>query len=197
VEEPLTLEPSGDVTRLLAAWREGDESALARLLPLVEADLRRRARRYMGGENRGHTLQTTALVNEAFLKLVRQRGVAWQNRSHFFAVAAQAMRRVLVDHAKTRRRRKRGGGAARVTFDEAAVVSPERSAEVLALDGALRKLEARDPRKARLVEMRYFAGLSVEETADALSVSVATVRRDWRFVRAWLRRELAASEAAP
>jgi RNA polymerase sigma factor (TIGR02999 family) len=191
----MTAQAPADVTRLLAAWRDGDDEALGRLLPLIEHELRRRAQQHMRREGPRHTLQTTALVNEAYLRLVRQREVSWQNRAHFFAIASQAMRRILVDHAKTRRRAKRGGGARAVTLEEAAVLAPQRSEEVLALDAALAKLEAFDARKARLVEMRYFAGLSVEETAQVLAVSTATVMRDWRVAKAWLRRELEAPEA--
>lgn len=186
----MTSAPPGDVTRLLAAWKGGDQEALDHLLPLVEHELRSRARRYLRRERVGHTLQTTALMNEAYLRLVRQKDVSWQNRAHFFAIASQAMRRILVDHAKTQRRAKRGGGAAVVSLDDVAVISPERSEEVLALDAALDKLQEVDPRKARMVEMRYFAGLSVEETAEVLEVSVATVMRDWRVAKAWLQREL-------
>jgi RNA polymerase sigma-70 factor (ECF subfamily) len=191
----MTAQAPADVTRLLAAWRDGDDEALGRLLPLIEHELRRRAQQHMRREGPRHTLQTTALVNEAYLRLVRQREVSWQNRAHFFAIASQAMRRILVDHAKSRRRAKRGGGARAVTLEEAAVLAPQRSEEVLALDAALAKLEAFDARKARLVEMRYFAGLSVEETAQVLAVSTATVMRDWRVAKAWLRRELEAPEA--
>jgi len=185
-------EPPGDVTRLLVAWKDGDRSALDDLLPLVERELRLRARGHLRRERPGHLLQTTALLNEAYLRLVRQKDVTWQNRAHFFAIASQAMRRILVDHAKTQRRQKRGGGAPVVSLDDVAVMSPQRSEELLALDAALHKLAAFDERKARLVEMRYFAGLSVEETAEAMGVSVATVMRDWRVAKAWLQRELEA-----
>jgi len=185
-------EPPGDVTRLLVAWKDGDRSALDDLMPLVERELRLRARGHLRRERPGHLLQTTALLNEAYLRLVRQKDVTWQNRAHFFAIASQAMRRILVDHAKTQRRQKRGGGAPVVSLDDVAVMSPQRSEELLALDAALHKLAAFDERKARLVEMRYFAGLSVEETAEAMGVSVATVMRDWRVAKAWLQRELEA-----
>jgi len=188
----MTTEPQGDVTRLLAAWKGGDRSALDHLMPLVERELRQRARGHLRRERPGHLLQTTALLNEAYLRLVRQKDVSWQNRAHFFAIASQAMRRILVDHAKTQRRQKRGGGAPVVSLDDVAVMSPERSQELLDLDAALEKLQAFDARKARLVEMRYFAGLSVEETAEVLGVSVATVMRDWRVAKAWLLRELGA-----
>jgi RNA polymerase sigma-70 factor, ECF subfamily len=188
----MTPEPPGDVTRLLVAWKDGDRTALDHLLPLVERELRVRARGHLRRERPGHLLQTTALLNEAYLRLVRQKDVSWQNRAHFFAIASQAMRRILVDHAKTQRRQKRGGGAPVVSLDDVAVMSPQRSEELLALDAALEKLQAFDARKARLVEMRYFAGLSVEETAEVLGVSVATVMRDWRVAKAWLQRELEA-----
>lgn len=188
----LTTEPPGDVTRLLVAWKGGDRSALDHLMPLVERELRQRARGHLRRERPGHLLQTTALLNEAYLRLVRQKDVTWQNRAHFFAIASQAMRRILVDHAKTQRRQKRGGGAPVVSLDDVAVMSPERSQELLDLDAALARLQAFDERKARLVEMRYFAGLSVEETAEVLGVSVATVMRDWRVAKAWLQRELEA-----
>lgn len=186
----MTSEPPGDVTRLLVAWKGGDRSALDHLMPLVEHELRQRARGHLRRERPGHLLQTTALLNEAYLRLVRQKDVTWQNRAHFFAIASQAMRRILVDHAKTQRRQKRGGGAPVVSLDDVAVMSPERSQELLDLDAALERLQAFDARKARLVEMRYFAGLSVEETAEVLGVSVATVMRDWRVAKAWLQREL-------
>jgi RNA polymerase sigma factor (TIGR02999 family) len=186
----MTSEPPGDVTRLLVAWKGGDRSALDHLMPLVEHELRQRARGHLRRERPGHLLQTTALLNEAYLRLVRQKDVTWQNRAHFFAIASQAMRRILVDHAKTQRRQKRGGGAPVVSLDDVAVMSPERSQELLDLDAALDRLQAFDARKARLVEMRYFAGLSVEETAEVLGVSVATVMRDWRVAKAWLQREL-------
>ena len=187
----MTTEPPGEVTRLLASWRDGDPAALDRLLALVEHELRRRARWHLRRERARHTLQTTALVNEAYLRLVRQEEVSWQNRAHFFAIASQAMRRILVDHAKGNRRLKRGGGAPVVSLEDVAVIAPERSAELLALDAALEKLQRLDPRKARMVEMRYFAGLSVEEAAEVLAVSPATVMRDWRLAKAWLQREIA------
>lgn len=179
-----------DITRLLVDWGGGDRAALDRLLPLVEAELRRIASRHMRRETPGHTLQTTALVNEAFLKLVDQREARWQNRAHFFAIAAQIMRRVLLDYARTQNRAKRGGAAAHVALDEAAALSPERCGEMLALDEALRELAKFDEVKSRIVEMRYFGGLSVEETAEVLGVSPATVARHWSLARAWLSREL-------
>jgi RNA polymerase sigma factor (TIGR02999 family) len=178
------------VTQLLLAWREGDRSALDRLMPLVYEELRRLAAHYMRGERTGHTLQTTALVNEAYLRLVDHKNIQWQNRTHFFAVASQAMRRVLVDHARSRGYAKRGGGSHRVTFDEGALISHEQDPDLLALDEALSRLSAIDPRKAQIVELRYFGGLSVEETAEVLKVSAVTVMREWSKAKAWLFREL-------
>ena len=178
------------VTQLLLAWREGDRSALDRLMPLVYEELRRLARHYMRGERTGHTLQTTALVNEAYLRLVDHKNIQWQNRAHFFAVAAQAMRRVLVDHARSRGYAKRGGSAHRVTFDEGALISQGQDPDLLALDEALSRLSAIDPRKAQIVELRYFGGLSVEETAEVVNVSAVTVMREWNKAKAWLFREL-------
>lgn len=181
---------SGAVTELLRAWSDGDEGALERLLPLVEAELRRLARGYMGRERRGHTLQVTALVNEAFLRLTGARGLRWQDRAHFLGISARLMRRVLVDHARARGNRKRGGGAQRVTLNEALLVSPEPAEELLALDRALEVLAATDPRKSRVIEMRFFGGLTVEETAEVLDVSTDTVKRDFRLAKLWLLREL-------
>jgi RNA polymerase sigma-70 factor (ECF subfamily) len=186
----MTTHSPQEITRLLLAWGEGDESALAALTPLVYAELRRRARRYMSGERAGHTLQTTALVNEAYLRLVGSRNVRWQNRAHFFAVSAELMRRILVDFARSRGYQKRGGGARHVELDEAAVVADDRGAEMVALDEALKALAELDARQARVVELRYFGGLSDAEIAEVLKVSVGTVRRDWTLARAWLNREL-------
>lgn len=179
-----------EVSQLLRAWGDGDETAVDRLMPLVYAELRRMARQYMGRQNPGHTLQTTALVHEAYLRLVDQKEVHWQNRAHFFGVAATAMRHVLIDYARGRRAAKRGGGARPVPLDEAAAVSAERSAELLALDDALQSLAAFDQRKSRVVELRYFGGLTVEEAAEVLNVSPETVALDWRLARTWLLREL-------
>jgi RNA polymerase sigma factor (TIGR02999 family) len=179
-----------DVTRLLADWRDGDQGALDRLMPLVYDELRRMARRYMRGERENHTLQSSALVNEAYMRLADHMGMNWQNRAHFFGVAAQAMRRVLVDHARTRNVQKRGGGAFKVALDDAIDVADEKAAELVALDDALRALAAFDERKARVVELRYFGGLTAEEAAEVLGVSLATVEREWRTARAWLVREL-------
>ncbi|HXI27999.1 MAG TPA: sigma-70 family RNA polymerase sigma factor [Vicinamibacterales bacterium] len=181
---------SDQVGELLRAWSDGDASALERLTPIVYKELHRLARRYMRGERAGHSLQTTALVNEAYLRLVCYDRMQWQNRSHFFAVSAQLMRRILVDHAR-RHNLKRGGGVPHVSLDEAAVVGGNRAADLVALDDAMNTLARFDRRKAQVVEMRFFGGLSVEETADVLKVSAATVMRDWNTAKAWLYRELA------
>ncbi|MDQ1612260.1 MAG: hypothetical protein QOG00_2191 [Pyrinomonadaceae bacterium] len=187
----MTTHSPQEITRLLLAWGDGDESALAALTPLVYAELRRRAHRYMSGERAGHTLQTTALVNEAYLRLVDSQNVRWQNRAHFFAVSAELMRRILVDFARSRGYQKRGGGARRVELDEAAyVVADDRGAEMVALDEALKVLAELDARQARVVELRYFGGLSDADSAEVLKVSVGTVRRDWTLARAWLLKEL-------
>jgi RNA polymerase sigma factor (TIGR02999 family) len=178
------------ITELLSAWQEGDEGARDRLVPLVYEELRRLAHHYLRQERPGHALQTTDLVHETYLRLVGQEKVRWQNRSHFFGVAAQLMRRILVDHARSLRRRKRGRDWHRVEFNEAALVSPEKASEVLAVDEALRRLEALDARKSRVVELRFFGGLTVEETAEALGMSTATVARDWEAARGWLYHEL-------
>jgi RNA polymerase sigma factor (TIGR02999 family) len=186
----MTNVPTQEITRLLAEWAGGDRAALDRLTPLVHAELRRIARRQMSGERHGHTLQATALVNEAYLRLAGQGGFEWQSRAHFFAVCAQVMRHILIDHARAHARDKRGGGAAHVSLDEAAVVAGERASELLALDEALRALEAVDAQKGRIVELRYFTGLSVEETAEVLKISPTTVRREWRRAKAWLYRAI-------
>ncbi|MGH9839605.1 MAG: sigma-70 family RNA polymerase sigma factor [Blastocatellia bacterium] len=182
--------PSQEITQLLLAWGEGDQEALERLMPLVLGELRSLARLYMNRQRPGHTLQTTALVNEAYLRLVDSSRVKWQSRAHFFAVSAQLMRRVLVDFARSRQNLKRGGGARQVSLDEALVVSSERGEELIALDDALSALAEFNPRQSRIVELRYFGGLSEEETAEALKISIRTVRRDWSLARAWLYREL-------
>ena len=179
-----------EMTELLAAWSDGDRGALDRLLPLVERELHRLAHHYMSRENPGHTLQTSALVNEAYLKLCDQTRVRWQNRAHFFAIAARIMRRFLTNYARDRHRDKRGGHAVQVSLSEVAVMSEERSAELLALDEALERLAEFDPRKASVVELRHFGGLTAAETAEVLGVSPATVKREWSLARAWLRREL-------
>ena len=180
----------GAVTELLRAWGNGDDDALEQLTPLVEAELRRLARGYMRRERRDHTLQTTALVNEAFLRLTDARRVRWQDRAHFLGISARLMRRVLVDHARSRAYHKRGGGAQRVPLDEGLVASPEPAVDVLALDRALEALAAVDVRKSRVIELRFFGGLSVDETAEVLHVSADTVKRDWRLAKLWLLREL-------
>jgi RNA polymerase sigma factor (TIGR02999 family) len=181
------------VTALLHAWSGGDDAALHALVPLVESELRRLARVYMARERTGHTLQPTALVNEAFLRLVDAHDVRWNDRGHFFAIAARLMRRVLVDHARARGFQKRGSGVQAVTLDEAILVSRPSDIELLDLDRALHSLAAVDDRKARVVEMRYFGGMTVEETADALKVSTDTVKRDWRLAKMWLLQELEGS----
>jgi RNA polymerase sigma-70 factor (ECF subfamily) len=177
-------------TEMLSAIIAGEDADSHQLLKLVYDDLRRLARNYMQQESKGHTLQPTALVNEAYLKLIDQTRVDWRGRSHFFAVGAQAMRRVLVNHAKSKKRLKRGGGGRRVSLDEPLAVSADRDEDVLALDEALEKLATLDPRQAKLVELRFFGGLGAEETAEVLGVSKRTVERDWTACRAWLRREL-------
>lgn len=182
------------VTELLVAWSGGDTSALEQLIPLVHAELHRLARRQMRHERNGHTLQTTALVNEAYLRLVDITRVQWQDRAHFFAMSARLMRRILVDHARSRRYLKRGGAAPRVTFDEELAVTAEPGQDLVALDEALQNLARVDPRKGQVVELRYFGGLSVEETAEALQVSPETVMRDWRLAKAWLLREITARD---
>lgn len=182
--------PAPDVTELLVAWCEGDQAALERLMPLVYPELRRRAHRYMREERPNHLLQTTALVNEAYLRLIDVTRVRWQNRAHFFAVSARMMRRILVNAAKARDARKRGGTASHVAFDEEAVAAPERAVDVVALDDALTALAAIDSRKAQVVELRFFGGLSVEETAHVLQVSAETVMRDWKVAKTWLLRDL-------
>jgi RNA polymerase sigma-70 factor, ECF subfamily len=178
------------VTELLVAWGQGDQSALERLIPLVHQELRRIARRQMRGERRGHTLQTSALVNEAYLRLIDLNQVRWQDRAHFLAMSARLMRRILVEHARARLSSKRGSGAANVSLDEAGDVSQERGVNLVALDDALQALAAVDVRKSQVVEMRFFGGLSIEESAEALQVSPDTVKRDWRLAKAWLLREL-------
>jgi len=172
------------------AWRDGDDAALARLTPLVHAELQRIARLCMRGERSGHTLQATALVNEVYIRLIDTRKMSWQNRAHFLAMAARAMRRILVDSARARASQKRGGSAVRVSFTEELDVSDDRGLDVMALDDALEALADEDPRKSRVVELRFFGGLSVEETAAVLNISAETVMRDWKAARAWLMREM-------
>ncbi|HUO07036.1 MAG TPA: sigma-70 family RNA polymerase sigma factor [Phycisphaerae bacterium] len=190
MQESSMAELREDVTVVLEQMRNGDKNAADKLLPLVYDEFRALARHYLAQERANHTLQPTALVHEAYMKLVDQTRVDWQGRSHFFAVAAQAMRRILVDHARSRQRDKRGGGRARVILDEAVALSPQKDEDVLALDEALERLAALDPRQAKVVELRFFGGLSVEEVAEALGVSKRTVEGDWTFARAWLSREL-------
>ena len=178
------------VSELLVQWSQGNDAALAELTPLVYGELRRLAHREMGAERTGHTLQTTALVNEAYLCLADQSNPRWQNRAHFFAVAARAMRRILVSYARSQRAQKRGGGALKIDLDEAALVSPEESKEIIDLHEALETLATLDSRKAQVVELKYFGGLNYDAMADVLKISPVTVRRDWRFAKAWLYTEL-------
>jgi RNA polymerase sigma factor (TIGR02999 family) len=177
------------VSGLLRAWGEGDRGALDKLTPIVYDELRRLARFYMRRERSGHSLQATALVNEAYMRLVDYKGMQWQNRAHFFAVSAQVMRRILVDHAR-RRNLKRGGGVPHVSLEDTAIVGADRAADLIALDDAMKELAKLDGRKVQVVEMRFFGGLSVEETAEVLKISPVTVMRDWRTAKAWLYREL-------
>jgi RNA polymerase sigma factor (TIGR02999 family) len=186
--------PASDVHALLAAGERADEAATSQLVPLVYAELHRLARRHMAGQRPGHSLQTTDLVNEAYLKLAHVKGSRWENRLHFFAVASTAMRSVLVDHARRRSYAKRGGNLLRVSLSEVDHSAAERSAEVVAVDEALSRLAALDPRKARIVELRYFGGLGVEEIAELLDLSSRTIKREWRWARAWLYRELGDEE---
>ena len=179
-----------EVTELLVAWSDGDQAALETLTPLVHEELRRLAHLYMKGERPGHTLQTTALVNEAYLKLIDQKRVKFKNRSQFFALAATLMRHILVDHARDRRSLKRGGGALKVSFEKALIVSGDCNEDLVALDDALVRLANVDMRKSKVVELRFFGGLSVEETAEVLDISAITVLRDWKFTKAWLLREI-------
>ena len=181
---------SHEVTKLLVDWSNGDQSALDRLMPLVYDELRRLAHHYISRERPGHTLQTTALVNEAYLRLVNQKNVHWENRAQFFGLAAKLMRHILIDHARSLAYAKRGGGARKVSLDEAAILSSEQAADLIALDDALEKLAREFPRKCRIVELRYFGGMTVEEAAEVLQVSPVTVMRDWNVAKAWLHREL-------
>jgi RNA polymerase sigma factor (TIGR02999 family) len=191
VQPPLAPRPSAEgVTDLLQAWSQGNEAALERLIPIVHLELRRLARRQMRRERDGHTLQTTALVNEVYVRLVDLSRVRWQDRTHFFAMSSRLMRRVLVDHARSRRYLKRGGGTVRVTLNPELALATGRGTDLVALDDALTALAAKDPRKSRVVELRFFGGLSVAETAETLGVSEETVMRDWRMAKAWLHKEL-------
>jgi RNA polymerase sigma factor (TIGR02999 family) len=185
-----------EVTQLLGQWTHGDRKAFDDLMQLVYEELRRMAHRHMARERPDHTLQATALVNEVYLKLKNERAAEWKNRTQFFAVAAQMMRHILVDHARLNARAKRGGGAQQVTLDDAMLVSSSKADEMLALDEALQKLEQLDKRKSQVAVMRFFAGLSAEETGEALGVSVETITRDWRFARAWLRNELSEARSS-
>ena len=186
---------SSEVTSLLQAWGNGDEAALQKLIPLVYAQLRVAARRYMAGERPGHTLQTTALIHETYLRLVDIRKIKWQNRAHFFAMCAQLMRRILVDFARSRGYQKRGGSAQRVDFDQALTLGSEPDANLVALDEALQRLAEVDKRKSQVVELRFFGGLDVKETAEVMKVSADTVMRDWKLAKVWLLRELNRDEA--
>ena len=179
-----------NVTRLLIGWSNGDKEALDQLVPLVYEELRRQAARYLRRERVGHTLQTTALIHEAYLRLIDQKNVHWQNRAHFFGIAAQLMRRILVDHARTRKRAKRGGSDVRVSFSEAMLQVRAQDLDIVALDEALQRLAEIDEQQSRIVELKFFSGLTVEETAEVLSLSPATVKRDWSVAKAWLHREL-------
>lgn len=184
------MENTEQITDLLAAWSNGDENSLERLLPMVEHELRRIARNYMRRENPNHTLQTTALVNEAYLKLVDQTHTNWKNRAQFFGISAQIMRRVLLNHARDRMAEKRGGGVAHVNLEDVSTLSPEKSNELIALDAALKKLKEFDALKSQIVEMRYFGGLTIEETAEVLHISEPSVSLHWRLARAWLQTEI-------
>jgi len=188
--------PSPQVTQLLVAWGKGDELAGDQLMSLVYEELHRLAHGYMKRESPGHTLQTSALVNEAFVRLVDQKNVRWQNRAHFFGISAQMMRRILVDYARKRNYAKRGGGAQQISLDEGLTVSQGRSAEVVHVHEALEQLAEFDPRKSQIVELRFFGGLSIEETAGVLGVSPGTVMRDWTLAKAWLRREISSAGSA-
>lgn len=179
-----------EITQLLINWSNGDKSALDALIPLVDAELRRLARHYMARESPGHTLQTSALINEAYIRLIEQQSMQWQNRAHFFGVAAQVMRHILIDHARSHCYAKRGGGGRQVPLDEVMVVNDQRAEELVALDDALKALATLDPRKSQIIELRFFGGLSIAETAEALKISPITVTREWRSARAWLRREM-------
>lgn len=188
--------PRGGVTELLLAWRDGSDQALDELVPIVYSELRRLAADFLRREKQGHTLQPTALTHEVFLRLVGYRRVGWQNRAHFFAVAAQVMRRILVEHARKGRAAKRWGSATRVSLEDAHAPIQSQDVDLIALHEALRRLESLDPRQCRVVELRYFGGLSADETAEVLRVSPATVKRDWRVAKLWLRRELERSASS-
>jgi RNA polymerase sigma factor (TIGR02999 family) len=184
------MTPPATITQLLIKWRNGDQAALDELASQVYSELRRLARYYLSQERTGHTMQPSDLVQEAYLRLVDEKEIDWQNRAHFFGVAAMRMRHILVEHARGRQAAKRGGGEYRLSLSEADRLTENRDVNLLALDGALQKLEALDPQKARIVELRYFSGLTIEQTAEALRISPATVKRDWSMARAWLRSEI-------
>jgi RNA polymerase sigma factor (TIGR02999 family) len=189
--EPAMADPlRNQITQLLVAWSDGDQTARDKLMPLVYEELHRLAHQYMKRESPGHTLQTSALVNEAFVKLVDQRNVLWRNRAHFYGIAAQLMRRILVDHARSRKTAKRGGGVVATSFDDGLYISQKRSGEVVAVHEALEQLAKFDQRKGQIVELRFFGGLSIDETAEVLGVSPGTVMRDWTLAKAWLLREI-------
>jgi RNA polymerase sigma factor (TIGR02999 family) len=190
----MPLSSQKEVTQLLGDWSSGDEGALEKLIPLVQPELHRLAHHYMSRERAGHMLQTTALLDEAYLRLVENNERSWQNRTHFVAVAAQLMRRIMIDHARERHSFKRGGGTLKVTLDEAAAVTETRSEELLALDDALERLAELDPRKSQIVELRYFSGLAVDETAQFLKMSRRSVEREWTMAKAWLYRALSGDE---
>ena len=185
----MTPSPS-QMTQLLHDWSDGDREALDKLIPIVYEELRRQAARYLQRERPGHTLQTTALIHEAYLRLIDQKNVQWQNRAHFFGIAAQLMRRILVDHARSRQAAKRGGSDIKLPLEEAMIVAERREVNLVALDEALDRLAAIDPQQSRVVELRFFSGLSVEETAEVLGVSTRTIKRDWNVAKAWLWREI-------
>ena len=179
-----------NVTAMLRDWTNGDQEALDKLIPVVYDELRRQAARYLREERPGHTLQTTALIHEAYLRLINQHNVEWKDRAHFYAIAARLMRQILVDHARKRQAAKRGGSDIKVPLEEEMVISPERNMDLVALDEALTRLAGIDPQQSRIVEMRYFSGLSTEETAEVMGVSSRTVKRDWNVAKAWLRQEI-------
>ena len=186
----MTQASTHEVTQLLIEWSNGDKAALDKLIPLIHEELRRLAHHYMSRERPGHTLQTTALVDEAYVRLVNRKDVHWQNRAHFFAISAQLMRSILVDHARSHAYAKRGGGARKISLDETMIVSQQRAAEVVALDDVLKELADFDPQQSRIVELRFFGGLTIEETAEVLSLSPATIKREWSTAKAWLYHEL-------
>jgi RNA polymerase sigma factor (TIGR02999 family) len=189
------MSASQEITRLLQGWSDGDEQALAKLTPVLYKELHRMAHRYMRQERPGHTLQTTALINEAYLRLIGWKNVRWQNRAQFFGVSAQLMRKILVDFARSRNYAKRGSGARVVSLEDVPVVPRDRARDILALDDALQRLADIDPRKSQIVELRFFGGLSLEETAEVLKVSSRTIRREWDLAKAWISRQMSAETA--